>query len=133
FPFTQILRLHDKYYGVSGDGLYLLEGDTDNGKAIPWQVRTGVTDFDSKQLKRVNSVYIGGQVEEQISVTLLAGPAGQHRYDYVTERQQDAQNTLVKFGKGIASQRYYAAEFGDANGKFIAIDALDFDVDTLKR
>ena len=132
YPFTQILRFEDSYYGVGSDGLYLLEGDTDAGAPIAWSFRTALSDFNSKQLKRVKSVYIGARLISEITVTLVVGEKQELTYSYTTPRGNDAQNYRVPFGKGVRT-RYAALELSDTSGNFIEIDTLDLENETLER
>jgi hypothetical protein len=44
-------------FGVKDDGIYLLEGDTDNGTQINSEFLTGSTDMDQDRLKTVNMVH----------------------------------------------------------------------------
>lgn len=132
FPFTQIVRHHNKYYGVAADGLYLLEGETDDGDPIAWSFRTVLTDAGSKQFKRVRSVYIGGRLTSQTTVTLVVGEEQDLTYSYTTPRGSNAQNYRQMFGKGVRT-RYFALELSDASGNFIEVDSLDLENETLER
>ncbi len=132
FPFTQIVRHHNSYYGVAADGLYLLEGDTDAGAPIAWSFRTALTDASSKQFKRVRSVYIGGRLISQVTVTLVVGEAQDLTYAYTTPRGSDLQTYRQMFGKGVRT-RYFAIELSDATGGFIEIDSLDLENEILER
>ncbi|WP_155837287.1 hypothetical protein [Herminiimonas sp. CN] len=132
YPFTQIVRFHDHYYGVAADGLYLLEGDTDAGAPIAWSLRTALTDAGSKQLKRVRSVYIGARLISQVEVTLVVGEEQNLTYSYTTPRSSTAQNYRQVFGKGVRT-RYFALELADPAGGFIEIDSLDLENEILER
>jgi hypothetical protein len=132
FPFTQIVRHEKKYYGVAPDGLYLLDGDTDDGEPIAWSFRTALTDSGSKQLKRVKSVYIGARLLNEVTVTLVVGEEQALSYDYKTPRGSNAQTYRQMFGKGVRT-RYLALEMSDPLGNFIEIDSLDLELDILER
>jgi len=132
YPFTQIVRYLDSYYGVAADGLYLLEGDTDAGAPIGWSFRTALTDAGSKQFKRVRSVYIGARLVEQTTVTLVVGEEQDLSYNYTTPRSSKAQNYRQLFGKGVRT-RYFAVEMSDPLGSYIEIDSLDLENETLER
>jgi hypothetical protein len=132
FPFNQIVRFNNHYYGVADDGLYLLEGDTDNGTAIPWKFRTTLTDAGSKQKKRIKSLYFGARLHSQVTVTLVVGEKQDQEYSYTTPRDATAQSYRQKFGKGIKT-RYFAIEVGDTAGNFAEFDALDTEREILER
>ena len=59
YPFNSFMKLGGKYYGAMSDGLYLLEGENDAGADIAARIRLGVTDMNTRKLKRVPEAYIG--------------------------------------------------------------------------
>lgn len=132
YPFTQIVRLHDKYYGVGAAGVYLLDGDTDAGAVIPWAFRTTLMDNRQKNLKTVRSVYVGARLVEESLVTLVVGEKQDLEYSYSTPRGDNAQTYRQKFGRGVKS-RYFALEMSDLNGHDIEIDTLEFETEVLER
>lgn len=130
FPFTHIVRYKDRYYGANSTGLYLLEGTTDDGAAIEWAFKTGMTDFDSPQLKTVTYAYFGGRMGPDATVTIYPSePTGQS-YAYTTPRGQTAQNYRQQFGKGLKA-RYYA--IGASGSDALELDSIDLTVATLTR
>ena len=86
FPFTHIIRHKNSYYGVNSSGLYLLEGTTDNGTAIPYEARTHISDLDEIKLKTVVSAYFGGRLGASSTVTLYAGESTVEAYAFTTPR-----------------------------------------------
>lgn len=132
YPFTQIVRYNGSYFGVGSDGLYLLEGDTDNNDPIPWAIQTAMTSFGSKQMKRVVSVYVSGRVLSEIDFTVVVGEESEDIYHYTTPRSVAAQNYRQQFGKGLRST-YYAFGMADPAGNFVEIDSINIEVEVLER
>lgn len=132
YPFTQIIRHNNIYYGVAMDGLYQLGGDTDDGAAIPWAIKTGLDDFKNKQLKRISSLYVNGRIATGVTVDVVVGEAEEDVYTYTTVRGRNAQNHNVPVGKGLRS-RYYGLGIRDAAGRNSEIDGIELDIDILKR
>jgi len=130
FPFTHIVRYKDRYYGANSTGLYLLEGTTDDGAAIEWAFKTGMTDFDSSQLKTVTYAYFGGRMGPDATVSIYPSEPSGHTYSYNTPRGQTAQNYRQQFGKGLKA-RYYA--IGASGADALELDSLDLTVATLTR
>lgn len=130
FPFTQIVRYKNSYFGVAADGLYLLEGTTDAGTAVPYTVRTAVSDFDAAEKKTVLSAYFGGRIGPDMAVTLYAGDNGQEAYAFTTPRGQSVQTHRQKFARGV-KDRYYA--FGVAGTGELQIDSVELEVNKLTR
>jgi hypothetical protein len=130
FPFTQIVRFGDRYYGVATDGLYLLEGDTDAGAPINWGVRTSTTDFGTQTKKTPVSCYVGGRLGPSALFTVFTGEKLDNHYSYSTPRGATAQNYRQPFGRGLAA-RYYAFQI-EGDGE-LALDDLKFEVNQLTR
>lgn len=130
FPFTHIVRHKNSYYGVNSSGLYLLEGTTDAGTAIPYEARTHISDLDEIKLKTVVSAYFGGRLGASSTVTLYAGESTVEAYAFTTPRGAVAQNYRQKFGRGLKT-RYFA--LGASGSAEFSIDNVAFEVATMTR
>lgn len=130
YPFDKIIRYQNSYFGVNSTGLYLLEGTTDNGAPISYEVRTHVTDFNEVAMKTVVSSYFGGSLGAAETVTLYGGKTGANAYNYTTPRGTNLQNYRQKFGKGI-KDRYYA--LGVSGADAFELSSIDFEISTLTR
>ena len=130
FPFDRIVRYQNSYFGVAADGLYLLEGTTDDGAAIACTVKTHISDFDAPEKKTVVSAHIGGRFGPTATVTLHVGETGQTAYSYTTPRGQLAQNYREKFGRGI-KDRYFGLEVTTTGA--LEIDQLELEINKLTR
>jgi len=130
FPFTHIVRHKNSYYGVNSSGLYLLEGTTDAGAAIPYEARTHISDLDEIKLKTPVSAYFGGRMGAASTVTLYAGETGEEVYSFTTPRGAVAQNYRQKFGRGLKT-RYFA--LGASGSAEFSIDNVAFEVATMTR
>lgn len=58
YPFMHIITIGGRPYGVAADGLYLLEGTTDNGLNISASVTTKQFDFESYHSKSISMLYL---------------------------------------------------------------------------
>jgi hypothetical protein len=125
WPFVQVVRLNNTYYGVAADGLYELGGTTDDGEPIAWAFETCKTDFSDPHKKTVASAYIGGQAGPEVTYTLRSGDDADRMYDYVTTKIIQKRNHRQKFGLGRRT-RYYS--FGLAGTGDAAIDMLEFEL-----
>lgn len=130
YPFDRIVRYKNSYYGMNATGLYLLEGTTDDGDPIPWEVETHTTDFDSPKLKTVQNAYFGGRLGPGATVTLSVGETADNSYSYTTPRGQTAQNYRQVFGKG-AKARYFS--LGVSGEDAFELDSLELTVTELAR
>lgn len=130
FPFDRIVRYKDSYYGMNATGLYLLEGTTDDGDPIPWEVETHITDFGNPKIKTVERAYFGGRLGPDATVTLSVGEQADNSYSYTTPRGQTVQNYRQVFGKG-AKARYFS--LGVSGEDEIELDSLELAVTALAR
>lgn len=130
FPFERIVRYKNSYFGMAAGALYLLEGTTDNGTAIPYAVRTAITDFDTPNLKTVESVYLGGRVGPGAVIDWQVGETGDQTYTYTTPRGQGAQNHRQPLGRGIRA-RYYAMKVSGSDA--FELDQIEFNIAKLAR
>lgn len=130
FPFDRILRYGSSYYGVAADGLYLLEGTTDDSEDIAYAVKTCIDDFEIAERKTVVSAHFSGRMGPGMTVTLYAGEDGSESYAFNTPRGQVAQNHREKFGRGVKN-RYFA--IGMAGSDAFDLDSLDPEITKLKR
>ena len=131
FPFTKIVRYKNSYFGLGSDGnLYLLEGTTDAGTAIPWSFKTGITDFGSSFEKTVVSAYFRGRMGASEKVQLYAGEKAAKVYNYSNPRGAKAQNYRQKFGLGI-KDAYYA--LGASGSGVMELDAIETEIHEMTR
>lgn len=130
YPFNQILRYKDQYYGVASDGIYLLSGVTDNGTAITWTWKTALEDDNVPEKKTVRSAYFSGRVGQDATITVYSGESGQTAYTYNTPRDANPQNYRKVFGRGVKG-KYYA--IGASGASTMELDTLELEVDKLTR
>ena len=130
FPFTHVVRYQNSYFGVAADGLYLLEGTTDDGAAIEYAIRTCPHDFGATQKKTIASAYFGARFGPTATVSVYAGEKAPVAYHYATPRDTRAQNHRQAFGRGI-KERYLAV--GVTGTDAMQLDSIEFEVGTMKR
>jgi len=124
FSFDHIVKQDGKYYGVRADGIYLLEGITDDGAAIDVLLRTGDMDFGNAFGKRVPYVYTGSAQVINIKTILdsaVVGPV-----------QSQFNNRRTRFGRGTSGQ-YVALEITNQAGNDFKIDDVELLVETKSR
>jgi len=106
FPFRAFVRFNNQYYGVGmSGGLYLLEGDTDAGTAIPWEFETGMDDLDNPAQKGILGVYVDGLIQKGAELTVVTDTRARYVYPL------SAPNTATEYrphrvlvGRGIRSR-----------------------------
>lgn len=125
FGFNSFAETVRGTYGAREDGLYLLEGDTDNGVHIQAWIRSGLTNFGTGSLKSVPMMYIGltadGDMLLTVAVTTPEGAKTEYTYR-MTERTANAtRENRVKIGKGLRSV-YWQWELRNTGGSNFSVD-----------
>ncbi len=112
-------------YAAATDGIYVFDGDDDTGAAIHAQVMTGVLDFQSDQLKRVDRAYLGyagGKLLLRV-ITTMGGHDQVGYYELINNPADTPTEGVVRLAKGLRSA-YWQFELHN-------IDGADFEVDNL--
>lgn len=130
FPFTHVVRYRGSYFGANSTGLYLLEGTTDDGEPITYDLQTCPDDFGHTAKKTAASVFLSGRIDPDLTATVLAGQDAPQSYKYQSPRGATAQTHRVKFGRGI-KDRYLAV--GLAGNGELELDELDLEISNLTR
>lgn len=73
FDFNSYSNHHGKCYGLKDDGLYLLEGDTDDGQVIHTGVNLGANNFGKDGHNRLRSIQLGYRDGDDINVKASSG------------------------------------------------------------
>ena len=131
YPFIQVLRMGNAYYGVGEDGLYELGGTTDNGAAIAWSWETCMSDFGKAEKKTVVSAYLGGYVPQSMTYTIKAGDVPTGANAHATTATAVLRNHRQKFGIGRKS-RFFAFGLSATQGR-VAIESIEFEVANMSR
>jgi hypothetical protein len=120
FSFNSFARIGNKYIGATDQGLYELNGDTDDGDDIIARIKSGYMQFGGVHLSRLKAAYIGMRGEGEFVLRIITGDGSQ--YDYSVDTR-DMRTTKVHMGKGQRA-RYFAFE--------LISSGSDFDLDTIE-
>jgi len=124
YDFMYIVRLMGQYYGVKNDGLYLLEGASDNGSPINAKVRTKDMSLGTQSLKRVPYIYL--DTEDALNTTTIV--EGQTVSTY-SSSFGGRRTRLARGPKG----KYWAFEVSNVDGGPMRLSGLSPVVEKLKR
>lgn len=95
-----------KLYLATSTGLYVLNGSTDDGAPIQWNFKTGMLDFGTDQLKRINDINVSCRATGDIAAKVVTDRAGTKREDSFILRRQTREATrdgVIKIGRGLVS------------------------------
>jgi len=130
YAFNSFAMIGAVYYGAKSDGIYRLDGDTDEGDPIKSMVSFGVKDFSSNSLKHVKNCYLGMSSSGKVFLKVLyEGNA------YVYEARDSSphlQTQRIDLGRGIRTN-YIEFELYNKDGDDFELDTVEFVMMELKR
>ena len=131
YPFNQIVRFGNTYYGIGSSGIYSLDGSTFNGDPILSVIKTGESDLGEPTLKRSRYLWLGGRVSADLTVTVSAKELTNNTYTYAATGAGSGKWRVV-LGKGIETV-YLAYTIQNTDGDDFLIQEMGPDVDVLRR
>lgn len=129
FDFESLIQTPDGVFAVGPDGLYELEGDTDDGLRIDAEVKSGFTDFGRDETKRVGAIYLGYTSQGGLSVTAETQGSGHPPTVFHLEERDAAapRNSRIVPGKGLRG-RYWRLTIRNNNGSDFEIHDATVDL-----
>jgi hypothetical protein len=127
FAFDSMASFNGKVYAAGEGGLYRLGGDTDAGVAIPWRIRTGLSNLGTGRQKGMDAAYLGYTATGRIILKcIVVAPTGEKKaYLYeMAPSGGSAKPGRILTGRGLRSV-YWGFELTN-------IDAGDIELDTLE-
>jgi hypothetical protein len=128
YAFNSIAVFGGQLYGANTDGLYLLDGEDDDGDEIAWRIRTGLDKFNSSLMKGLDSAYLGytatGRVALKCIVVNHAGDKIVHWYELTGLDKEASSPGKIQIGRGLKSV-YWGFELTNVDAGDIALDVLE--------
>lgn len=124
YDFNSLAMVGGRAYGAREDGIFRLEGDTDDGAPIEAFVRTGALNFDS--LSRVPKAWIGLTSDGQMvlkTITTDNGQKKEHWYTMAARPQGAPVESRFSLAKGVTST-YWQWELANVDGAYFELDML---------
>lgn len=121
FDFNSFARKGNRYLAASSQGLYVLDGDDDDGDNVLPVLASGFAQFNGSRFAAIGSVYIGLHGTGQFVLKIITGDGKEYHYAVTAK---DRQTTRVNIGKGLRA-RYFRYEL-------ISTDGGDFDLDSIE-
>jgi hypothetical protein len=122
YGFHSFFERDGEYFGVAEDGIYRLDGDTDNGRDINALVETGISDYGSRHVKRLRRVYVGATSDGNLLLKLEADGASRI---YEAVSHDDTAMTVHRFNIQRKDIGHYL------NFTLINQDGDDFDLEKI--
>lgn len=125
FDFDEFRVIDGKLHGINAEGLFLLDGDTDNGVPIDASFSLGKSAFGTPNVKTLLSAYITGQSKLPLKMRVRS-EQGTFVYDADTQADLN-KNMRIKLGRGLRSAFYGLEVYNRAGADFEA-GTVRFDV-----
>lgn len=111
-----------KVYGVRPDGIYAIEGYSDEEFEIDASITTGYARFNGEGQKRAVSAYIAGEITGEANLVVTSDK--DDSWKYRVNASGEYGNTRVKIGKGLSG---YSLMFELQTKGKMDIDSLNVD------
>jgi hypothetical protein len=126
FPFNSLATIGGRAFGVADDGLYLLDGDDDDGDPIRSTVRIALTNLGTGKQKRMPSAYIGYSGGRLVLKAITTSATGEkEEFWYAIEERPAAapRESRIPLGRGLKSV-YWGFELVNVDGESFQLDSL---------
>lgn len=120
YEFNSFAQMGQRYIASADDGLYALDGATDDGRSIIANLKTGLAQFAGSRFSAIKGVYLGLRATGEFQVKIIDGAGVERTYKILVDARRTAK---VQVGKGIRT-RYLAFE--------LVSTGQDFDLDTVE-
>ncbi len=126
YDFNSMVKFGDKYLGACDDGIFELDGDTDNGDYIGAYFEPITTDFGISNPKKVRFIFLGYEAEGDLIATLSADEGNEQSYT-VNSQKTGQQRRKVPTNRNMQG-RYIMSRISNVLGCDFALDAMDVTV-----
>jgi hypothetical protein len=132
WQFNSFAVLGDVILAATGDGLFVLGGDTDNGAAINAGFSTGLHDGDSAQQKRTTGLLVGYRTNGDLRLAVVADEHEDEHYILESDGHATLHNARVKIGRGMKG-RHWQLVIDNIEGDDFEVSTMTLDQQTLGR
>lgn len=124
FDFNSFCEIAGKYYGSNESGIFLLDGDDDAGTDIDAFAELPLSDFGISNMKRIRSVYVGGEANGGLTITIKDDENNSRLYTLnLTSGNVQSSGKVAVDRAGIG--RYWQIRIDNVGGAYFAIDSIE--------
>lgn len=123
FNFNSYALIGNEYYAAGPSGLYRLDGVSDSGNSIVWDIKTGQMDDKQIGLKRLPEILMALRATGPVKVRVWKDDNTYYDYVLPAVLSDTIHQARVQPGKGMRS-RYYAVELIGMGNTFIELDSM---------
>jgi len=135
WPFNSFVSLAQNTYGLSDEGVSILEGNNDAGQNIPFQLSSGLMDFGSPEQSNLRHAYMGVVSGGDLVLKVISTAVGQRTEDYYRLRGMEGSSifeTVQSFSNAVQA-RFWRFEVENLRGADLQLDGIHWRVVKLRR
>lgn len=130
YGFKSFAIIRGQAYGTKPDGIYLLEGNTDDGAQIASRINFGRKNFGTLHRKALPYVYVGMAADGQS--VLKVGASGQEYFYTIRHNTLEHKAHRFELGRGLDAS-FYDVELQNVSGSAFDMSEIEFMPVELKR
>lgn len=130
YDFNSLCVINGKSFGASSAGLYLLEGDDDEGVNVDAYITFPLTDFGADNQKRVRSVYFGGDANKQMKLHVWTDEGDERTRVFRPATTKG--KTVIPVGSGDKGE-YWQFKVSNLRGADFELNSLESFIVLLRR
>lgn len=130
YNFNSLAYFKGKVYGANKNGIYVLEGDNDNGTSIQARIKFPIIDTSVDTVKKTRDIWLTSR--DNKNLLLIVHFDEGNSYEDIFQATGIPLEYRAKMPKGIKS-RFIAFEVRNFEGGNFDINSLRFTVDTIPR
>lgn len=128
YGFNSFVRIGNDYYGFSGAGIFRLDGETDDGTRIDWQVKTGISTFGTFKLKYIHDARVTMRADGDIAMREIVDEQTDRSQAIIySDERYGIHARRVKLPKGIKGTSWQFEVYGEktnADIKELSVEPL---------
>ena len=123
YPFNSFAKIGDSYYGANGNGLYLLEGESDDGENISASCMLGKSDFGTPLKTGMVEAYLGIVTDGEIILKVVTDD-NIERWYRSNAGKTSLDNARFKMARGVKSN-YWQVGLENVDGSDFELSEIE--------
>jgi hypothetical protein len=122
--FNSLVNFNGVYLGATSSGIFAITGTADGAAAIDAVLRTGMTDFGTSHLKRVEAVWLQYETSGVLELTVITDGGERTTYALPPTGSTGLHGHRQKIGQGLES-KYWGFEVANVDGADFSLDVIE--------
>jgi len=131
YGFNSFCKFNGVYLGAKEDGIFLLDGNNDNGTNIQSKLVTGLLHLEQSNIRRIINLIFGMVGQGSYEIRLINENGDEYSYSFINDSDV-FRPVRVKTGRGKPG-KYWTLKFLNESGSTFIIDSIEADIEPLRR